>query len=75
MTLTVILANTWETYAAIVYENEWRPYSRRTVQIELTPEQAAKLTPRVVGTDKGKDVKEIILQCWIEPLALEGSNV
>lgn len=79
MKLTVIMANTWTTYGAIVFENEWRPYGRRTVQIELTPEQVEAINPREVGWNEGKPVYEIILQSWLEDdaaghAALEGED-
>lgn len=47
-------------------ENEHVPYRRRTVTVELTPEQVAQLKPRVVGHSSGADVREEILTCWVE---------
>lgn len=66
MRVTFVLANTHRTYVAIVHENEHVPYRRRTVTIELTPEQVALLEPRVVGIDGGKEVYEEHLACWLE---------
>ena len=66
-TLTVVLMDSTPTYIAIVHENEWRPYARRTVQIKLTDEQRRQLTPRKTGTIKGRDTHEEILQAWLEP--------
>lgn len=66
MKLTVILANTFPTEISLIYENEWQPYRRRTVQIELTPEQIEKITPQKVGERRGEDVYEILLQSWLE---------
>lgn len=48
-TLTVVLIDDTPTYVAIVHENEWRPYARRTVQIRLTDEQRRQLAPRARG--------------------------
>lgn len=66
MKVTFILADTHCTYLSVVHENEHRPYRRRTVTIELTPEQAALLAPRVVGVNGGKDVHEELLTCFVE---------
>jgi len=44
-TLTVVLIDNTPTYIAIVHENEWRPYGRRTVQIRLTDEQRRQIAP------------------------------
>lgn len=67
MILTVIMANTWETYCRLIHENQYVSYQNRTVQIELTPEQVEKLKPLIVGNDKGEPVHEILRDCWIEP--------
>jgi hypothetical protein len=64
--LTVVLADTHRTHMAIVHENECMPYRRRTVQIELTPEQMAAIAPRVVGSDRGQDVHEELVTSWLE---------
>lgn len=66
MRLTVILADTQRTYIAIVHENEHLPYRRRSVTIELTPEQAALLTPRSTGGRDGIETREEIAGCFIE---------
>ena len=66
-TLTVVLANTLVTEIAIVHEGEHRPFLRRTVQIDLTPEQRAALEPRVAGESNGRQRHEEILTCWLEP--------
>lgn len=67
MTLTVVMLDTLRTTIAVVHENEHMPYGRRTVQIELTPEQAAKLTPRELGSMNGTKVYETIGPLWLEP--------
>lgn len=65
--LTVVLADTHRTRMAIVHENESIPYQRRTVQIELTPEQMAAIAPRKVGFENGCDVYEEMYSSWLEP--------
>ena len=65
--LTVVLADTHGTQTAIIYENEHRPYQRRTVQIELTPEQRRQLEPRHTGRVKGTETFEEVHQAWLEP--------
>ena len=72
--LTVVMANSWVTYGAIVHEQEWMPWERRSVRIELTPEQMQKLQPREVGTDRGKPIYEFIAQCWLEDVDDEGGS-
>ena len=71
MILTVILADTLVNQTAIIYENEWKPYTRRTVQIKLTPEQLDKLTLRHVGRSNGVECHEEILMSWLEGEALK----
>ena len=65
--LTVIFADQWRTYLAIVHENQGMPYSYRSVQITLTPEQQELLAPRIVGQKGASDVHETIYQCFLEP--------
>ena len=66
-TLTVVLIDPSPNHAAIIHENEWRPYGRRTVQIRLTEEQRRRLAPRNTGTIRGEHTWEHILQAWLEP--------
>ena len=66
MKLTVVMLDTWQTQIAIQYENEHRPYGKRTVQIELSPEQIRQLDPRKLGTSGGHDVHETIGEVWLE---------
>ena len=66
-TLTVIIIDREPTMAAIIHENEWRPYQRRTVQITLTEEQRRQVEPRQTGYADGRIQHEDILQCWLEP--------
>ena len=65
--LTVVLADTQVTQTAIIFENEHRPYQRRTVQIELTPDQRRQLEPRHTGRVNGTDTFEEVHQAWLEP--------
>ena len=79
MKLTVTMANTWRTCMAITHENSYLPYSYRTVQIELTPEQVAALAPRKLGVNCGKDVFEERCGVWLEeseekPVTLDKEN-
>ena len=67
MTLTVIFRDTNRTRLAVIHENDWVPFQKRTVQIELTPEQEEALKPRHVGVHCGQDVFEERGECWIEP--------
>lgn len=69
--LTVVMADAGPTTIAIVHENEWAPFVRRTVQIELTEEQRAKLIPRSTVTNNGCHIYEHVERCWFEP---EGSK-
>lgn len=57
---------TLRTRVAVVHEGEHMPYGRRTVQIELTAEQEAAISPRKLGTWSGEDVLEEIGACWLE---------
>lgn len=66
-TLTVVLIDDTPNYIAIVHENEWRPYGRRTVQIRLTEEQRRRIAPRTTGMISGKQTHEHVLQAWLEP--------
>ena len=66
-TLTVVLIDDTATYIAIVHENEWRPYAKRTVQIRLTDEQRRQIAPRSTGRIGGKRTHEHVLQAWLEP--------
>lgn len=66
--LTVVLADTYGTEIAVIHENSYRPYQRRTVQIRLTEEQRAALAPRYVGMRGPDPVHEEILECWLEPV-------
>ena len=65
--LRVVMIDTSRTSEALVHENHFIPPSRRTVDIELTPDQVAKLAPRMVGgidEDRGEvwleDVEETV---------------
>lgn len=64
--LTIVMLDTHRTRMAIVFENEHTPYGRRTVQIELTPEQCRHLAPKLLGQDRGEPVFEEIGPVWLE---------
>lgn len=64
--LQVTMLNTWSTHCAIVHENQGRPYGRRQVTIDLTPEQVEQLQPKVVGQDGADDRHEEIGEVWLE---------
>jgi len=66
-TLTVVLIDDTPNNTAIIHENEWRPYGRRTVQIKLTEEQHRQIAPRRTGTIRGEHTHEQVLQAWLEP--------
>lgn len=65
--LTVILADSGPTDIALTFENECRPFVRRTVQIELTHEQRELLRPRSTCRIGEKDIYEHVERCWLEP--------
>lgn len=66
--LTVVMVNAYRSYIAAVYEEQSFPYSRRTVQIELTDEQMKLLEPRECGNISGekRQMLEEIERCWLE---------
>ena len=65
--VTFVLADTWHTTLRVQHENEWAPYRRRTVTIDLTPEQREALRPCVVGTGGGgREMHEEVLDCYVE---------
>jgi hypothetical protein len=64
--LLVIMADEHRTYMSIVHENEHVPYGKRSVRIPLSEKQRAMLEPRKVGVSKGRDVFEVVHDCWLE---------
>jgi DNA-binding MarR family transcriptional regulator len=64
--LHFVLADTYRTYVAAVYENEHRPYKKRIVTVGLTPEQEEAIRPREVGMRNGARVYEEILDVILE---------
>jgi hypothetical protein len=66
MKITFVVADTWATTARLQHENEYVPYKKRTVQVELNHEQMEKLKLRKVGDRYGSSVFEEILDCFIE---------
>ena len=53
MKLMVELVNTHRTRMAVIHENDWLPFQRRIVSIELTPDQIAAIAPRELGVECG----------------------
>lgn len=66
MKLTIVMEDRWRTECAIVHENEHVPYGRRTVHIELTPEQLKQIEPRYLGNRGLTKIYEHHGQCWLE---------
>ena len=70
MKLTVVIVNKYGNEIALVHRNEFEPYKFRTVQIELTEEQIAKIEPRHLGEHRtggqSFDVFEEIYNSWLE---------
>lgn len=67
MRLTVIMLDTARTQSAIAHENEWVPYGRRTVHVELTPEQCDQLKPRNLTPHKKVDpILETVGEVFLE---------
>ena len=64
--LTVMIEDRYRTYVGIVHEQQQVPYGRRTVQIELTPEQNANLRCEKLGTAIRQPVYEVLRECWLE---------
>ncbi|NIN00516.1 MAG: hypothetical protein GTO24_21260 [candidate division Zixibacteria bacterium] len=69
MRLTFILADTLSTRMALIHENQIRPYIKRSVRIDLTPEQIKLVEPRAVGTEGASKIYEEILEIFVEPNA------
>lgn len=66
MKLHFILADTHQTRMRLIHENEWVPYKKRVVTIELTPEQSEQIRPRLVGHEGNSDCFEEILEVFME---------
>lgn len=70
MKITFIIIDPHPTYVALVFENECRPWLKRTVQIELTPEQEKAISLRETGqyTTAGvtHKIREEIIECFID---------
>ena len=66
--ITFVLADTYSSYMRLVHENKSVPYSKRIVQIELTPEQMEKIKPKFIGKKGKEEIFEEILECWLEPV-------
>lgn len=67
LVLTVVFLNTFDCETSVIHLGSPQPFVRRSVQIELTPEQVKELQPRVLGKDRGADRYEKRVECWLEP--------
>jgi len=68
LALAVEMVNTYRTRIAVIHENDHLPYSRRTVHVELTPEQMDAIKPRHLGVECGQDVCEEYGRVWLEEI-------
>ena len=66
MRLGFIIANCHETRMRLEFENEWVPYKKRVVFINLTDEQVKQLKCENVGSSLGNEVYEEILEVFID---------
>ena len=60
MKLLIIINDGYSKYLEYEYTGILNAPNRRSVEIELTPEQINKISLRKIGVDKGKDVTESI---------------
>lgn len=74
MKITVVILDTWQTISAINCLGEALPFGKRSVQIELTPEQKKQLELREVGESGVNKVYEQYGSCWIEPESKGGAS-
>ena len=68
MKLTVVMLDTQRSYLALVHENQSIPYRKRLVEIELSPEQVDKLTPRKTGSNGTKNTYEERGEIYLEEI-------
>jgi len=66
MKLTFIIADELANRMRLQYENEFFPYRKRTVSIELTQEQIEQIGIKEVGIFEGTKVWEVIHEVWVE---------
>jgi len=72
MKITFVIANTSDTKTAMQCLQEWQPFKKRTVTIELSPQQVEQLRLKQTGAcwnnEKKQDVPEYeeILECFME---------
>lgn len=64
--VTFTLADEFVTQVSVIHMNEHTPFRKRTVTIDLTPEQMERIAPRFVGQHNGHDVYEVVHDCHIE---------
>jgi len=65
-TLTVIVVDTFANRMALIHQNEFRPFIKRTVHIKLTDEQREAIAPRDVGTEGNVVQYEEVFECFLE---------
>ena len=66
MKITFILSDTWGAWNHMEYNNTRISPAKRTVSIELTPEQIDQIGIRVVGNNCGRAMMETIQECFVE---------
>lgn len=64
--LNVIFLNTWECIMHATLCNQTVPFTRRLVQVKLTPEQIQLLKPEKLGVNCGKEVFETLSECFLQ---------
>lgn len=77
MKLMVIMLDTFDAEMSVVHLGQTKPFGRRFVSIELTPDQVKKLKPRHLGKSGGTDRFEELGEVWLEgggPEEQEGGN-
>ena len=66
MKLNVIMLDRWRTEISVIHEGQAVPHGKRLVQVELTPEQVALLTPRETGISCGQPRYEEYGDLWFQ---------
>jgi len=67
MKLTVVFLNTFACEMNRMHLGECSAFQRRSVSIELTPEQERALSCRLVGEHNGRPQFETLERVWVEP--------
>lgn len=66
MQIGVMMLDRLRTEIAVTCENQYVPYGRRVVFINLTPEQEQSLIPREVGKYRNRPQYEQYGEVWLE---------